>query len=116
MHHDADRAADVVAFLLRLELGDQAARQQAVADRGLVVFARAAECPAGERDAADGVAGATRRGVVRIDDAADVDGPVVALKSDCAGRAGKQRGARRFPRPAAPGEAAIASCGVEVDD
>jgi hypothetical protein len=93
VHHDADGATDVEAFLFRFELGDQAARQEAVADRGLVVGACAAERFARERDAADRVAGATRRRVVRIDDAADIDGPVVTLQADCAGTAGKERGA-----------------------
>src|SRR4249919_2935327 len=94
MHHDADRAADVVTVLLRLELGDQAARQEAVADRGLVVFARTAQGLTCERGAADYIAGTRGRRVVRVDDAANVHGPVIALQPYCAGTAGKQGSAR----------------------
>ncbi len=85
VHHDADGAADVDAVLGGLELGDQAAGQEAVTDRGLVALARAAERAAGQRQATDGVARAARRRVVGVDDAADVQFPVAALDRDGTG-------------------------------
>ena len=80
--HDADRAADVEPVLGRLGADDQAAWQQAIADRGLAAVAAATEALVGQRDAAHLRAAAGNLRVIRVDDAADGHGPVAGLDID----------------------------------